>query len=140
MRISGMLIDIDGVLTVSWQPLPALAHLGAAAAHALMVGDDIKTDVLAAQRQGLTGSWSRPASTCPAPTTAPARRLTTSLTPSPTCRPCSRACLDRRHPNMRDQTRHDHTGQPVSVRASSDTSRVQGLFSPFFSQGAWGER
>jgi len=33
----------------------ALAHLGAAAAHTLMVGDDIETDVLAAQRQGLTG-------------------------------------------------------------------------------------
>jgi ribonucleotide monophosphatase NagD (HAD superfamily) len=34
---------------------PALRHLGAAAAHTLMVGDDIETDVLAAQRQGLTG-------------------------------------------------------------------------------------
>jgi HAD superfamily hydrolase (TIGR01458 family) len=33
----------------------ALAHLGAGAAHTLMVGDDIETDVLAAQRQGLTG-------------------------------------------------------------------------------------
>jgi HAD superfamily hydrolase (TIGR01458 family) len=33
----------------------ALAHLGADAAHTLMVGDDIETDVLAAQRQGLTG-------------------------------------------------------------------------------------
>ena len=34
----------------------ALTQLGAAAAaHTLMVGDDIETDVLAAQRQGLTG-------------------------------------------------------------------------------------
>ena len=33
----------------------ALAHLGAGAARTLMVGDDIETDVLAAQRQGLTG-------------------------------------------------------------------------------------
>jgi HAD superfamily hydrolase (TIGR01458 family) len=33
----------------------ALAHLGAAAAGTLMVGDDIENDVLAAQRQGLTG-------------------------------------------------------------------------------------
>jgi HAD superfamily hydrolase (TIGR01458 family) len=33
----------------------SLAHLGAAAAETLMVGDDIETDVLAAQRQGLTG-------------------------------------------------------------------------------------
>ncbi len=33
----------------------ALAHLGADAAHALMTGDDIETDVLAAQRQGITG-------------------------------------------------------------------------------------
>jgi len=33
----------------------ALARLGADAAGTLMVGDDIETDVLAAQRQGLTG-------------------------------------------------------------------------------------
>jgi HAD superfamily hydrolase (TIGR01458 family) len=33
----------------------ALAHLGAVAAGTLMVGDDIENDVLAAQRQGLTG-------------------------------------------------------------------------------------
>ena len=33
----------------------ALAHLGTPAAHTLMIGDDIETDVLAAQRQGLTG-------------------------------------------------------------------------------------
>jgi HAD superfamily hydrolase (TIGR01458 family) len=33
----------------------ALAHLGASAADALMVGDDIDNDVLAAQRHGLTG-------------------------------------------------------------------------------------
>jgi len=34
----------------------ALAHLHADAAETLMVGDDIETDVLAAQRQGLTGA------------------------------------------------------------------------------------
>jgi HAD superfamily hydrolase (TIGR01458 family) len=33
----------------------ALAHLGAGAADTVMVGDDIETDVLAAQRHGLTG-------------------------------------------------------------------------------------
>ncbi|MFJ1613808.1 MULTISPECIES: HAD-IIA family hydrolase [unclassified Streptomyces] len=33
----------------------ALAHLGATASQALMVGDDIESDVLAAQRAGLTG-------------------------------------------------------------------------------------
>jgi len=33
----------------------ALAHLGTAAAHTLMIGDDIETDVLAAQAHGLTG-------------------------------------------------------------------------------------
>ncbi len=33
----------------------ALAHLGAGAAGTVMVGDDIENDVLAAQRQGLTG-------------------------------------------------------------------------------------
>jgi len=34
----------------------ALAHLGASAAGTLMVGDDVENDVLAAQRQGLTGA------------------------------------------------------------------------------------
>jgi HAD superfamily hydrolase (TIGR01458 family) len=34
----------------------ALAHLGASADGTLMVGDDIENDVLAAQRQGLTGA------------------------------------------------------------------------------------
>jgi ribonucleotide monophosphatase NagD (HAD superfamily) len=33
----------------------ALAHLGADAVHTVMVGDEIESDVLAAQRQGLTG-------------------------------------------------------------------------------------
>lgn len=33
----------------------ALAHLGATASEALMVGDDIESDVLAAQRGGITG-------------------------------------------------------------------------------------
>ncbi|MFE5588311.1 HAD hydrolase-like protein [Kitasatospora sp. NPDC056531] len=33
----------------------ALAHLGVAAAEAVMVGDDIESDVLAAQRYGITG-------------------------------------------------------------------------------------
>jgi HAD superfamily hydrolase (TIGR01458 family) len=33
----------------------ALAHLGATAAGTVMVGDDVENDVLAAQRQGLTG-------------------------------------------------------------------------------------
>jgi HAD superfamily hydrolase (TIGR01458 family) len=33
----------------------ALAHLGVSAAGTLMVGDDVENDVLAAQRQGLTG-------------------------------------------------------------------------------------
>ena len=34
----------------------ALARLDASAAGTVMVGDDIETDVLAAQRQGLTGA------------------------------------------------------------------------------------
>ncbi|MFJ9680061.1 HAD-IIA family hydrolase [Streptomyces sp. NPDC101194] len=33
----------------------ALAHLGVTASHALMIGDDVESDVLAAQRAGLTG-------------------------------------------------------------------------------------
>ena len=76
-RIRAVLIDIDGVLTISWKPLPGtvagLHRLRAAAVPlalvtntpsrtrasisggTVMVGDDIETDVLAAQRQGLTG-------------------------------------------------------------------------------------
>ena len=46
--------------TVVGKPAPAffataLARLGASAADTVMVGDDIETDVLVAQRQGLTG-------------------------------------------------------------------------------------
>ncbi|MFE4691289.1 HAD-IIA family hydrolase [Streptomyces sp. NPDC056749] len=37
----------------------ALAHLGADPARTLMVGDDIETDVLAAQRHGITGALVR---------------------------------------------------------------------------------
>jgi len=33
----------------------SLAHLSADASHAVMIGDDIETDVLAAQRHGLRG-------------------------------------------------------------------------------------
>jgi ribonucleotide monophosphatase NagD (HAD superfamily) len=33
----------------------ALAHVSADAEHTLMTGDDIENDVLAAQRQGITG-------------------------------------------------------------------------------------
>ncbi|MEU8436499.1 TIGR01458 family HAD-type hydrolase [Streptomyces sp. NPDC029216] len=45
---------------VTGKPAPAffasaLAHLGADASEALMVGDDIESDVLAAQRSGITG-------------------------------------------------------------------------------------
>jgi hypothetical protein len=164
MRISAVLIDIDGVLTVSWKPLPgavaalrqlraaglprtsdglqldsgafvagleqaagieaevvgkpaaaffatALAHLGAAAAHTLMVGDDIETDVLAAQRQGLTGVLVKPANTCPAPTTTPAAHPTTSLAPSPICRPAGA-------PGMTAQPRTCATRPATTARAS----------------------
>ncbi|MFI1736872.1 HAD-IIA family hydrolase [Streptomyces sioyaensis] len=46
--------------TVTGKPSPAffdtaLAHLGVPASEALMVGDDIESDVLAAQRRGITG-------------------------------------------------------------------------------------
>ena len=80
----------------------ALAHLDAAAADTLMVGDDIESDVLAAQAKDSPGFLSRPASTCPVPTATPAARPTTSWSPSPTCQPCSRTCRDRH--------RRGHTG------------------------------
>src|ERR1017187_3487132 len=95
-EVRAVLLDIDGVLTVSWRPIPgaaeavawlreagyqvalvtnttsrtrasvpgtpahaffatALTALGVTAAHAAMVGDDIHSDVLAAQRAGMTG-------------------------------------------------------------------------------------
>ncbi|MFI0906335.1 HAD-IIA family hydrolase [Streptomyces sioyaensis] len=46
--------------TVTGKPSPAffdtaLAHLGVPASEALMIGDDIESDVLAAQRRGITG-------------------------------------------------------------------------------------
>lgn len=46
--------------TVTGKPSPAffdtaLAHLGVPASQALMIGDDIESDVLAAQRRGITG-------------------------------------------------------------------------------------
>ena len=73
--VKGLLLDMDGVLGVSWRPLPgaaaAVARLpaaglplrvltnmsarGRAAGRAAMVGDDVENDVLAAQAVGMTG-------------------------------------------------------------------------------------
>lgn len=73
--VKGLLLDMDGVLGVSWRPLPgaaaAVARLraaglplrvltntsarGRAASRAAMVGDDVENDVLAAQAVGMTG-------------------------------------------------------------------------------------
>jgi ribonucleotide monophosphatase NagD (HAD superfamily) len=54
-RAAGITAEVVG------KPAPAfftaaLAYLGASADGTLMVGDDIENDVLAAQRQGLTGA------------------------------------------------------------------------------------
>lgn len=73
----------------------ALARLGASAAGTVMVGDDIETDVLAAQRQGSPGCWSRPASTSRARTALPPAPPTMSWTPSPACPPCWSNCRER---------------------------------------------
>jgi FMN phosphatase YigB (HAD superfamily) len=59
------------------------ARLGASAAGNVMVGDDIETDVLAAQRQGSPGCWSRPASTFRARTAPQPAAPTMSWTPPP---------------------------------------------------------
>lgn len=65
----------------------AVADLGADAARTVKAGDDIAADVLAAQRQGSPGRWSRPASAFPARIATPSGPLTVSWTPSATCPP-----------------------------------------------------
>jgi HAD-hyrolase-like len=78
----------------------ALAHLGTGAAHTLMVGDDVETDVLAARRQGLTGVLVKTGKYLPSAHHNASGTPTTSLAPSPTCRPCSGTCRDRRYPRI----------------------------------------
>jgi ribonucleotide monophosphatase NagD (HAD superfamily) len=73
----------------------ALARLGARAAGTVMVGDDIDTDVLAAQRQGLTGVLVETGKYLPRTHRAAAGTPTTCWTPSPTCPPCWNNCLNR---------------------------------------------
>ncbi len=58
--IAGLEQAAGATAEVVGKPAPAffaaaLAHLGASPAATMMVGDDIESDVLAAQRQGLTG-------------------------------------------------------------------------------------
>jgi HAD superfamily hydrolase (TIGR01458 family) len=58
--VAGLELAAGTTAEVVGKPAPAfftaaLAHLGADAGRTLMVGDDIENDVLAAQRQGLTG-------------------------------------------------------------------------------------
>ena len=66
----------------------ALARLGVGAADTLMVGDDIEADVLAAQRQGLTGVLVKTGKYLPRTHRSASGTPTTSWTPSPTCPPC----------------------------------------------------
>jgi hypothetical protein len=71
----------------------ALALLHADAAHTLMVGDDIETNVLAAQRQGLIGALVQNRQV-PAPHAPQGQRQTRpSSAPSPTCQPCWRIVI-----------------------------------------------
>ena len=65
----------------------ALAHLGAGAADTVVVGDDIETDVLAAQRRGLTGVLVKTGKYLPSTHRAATGTPTTSWTPSPACQP-----------------------------------------------------
>jgi ribonucleotide monophosphatase NagD (HAD superfamily) len=58
--VTGLERALGTTAEVVGKPAPAffaaaLAHLGAVAAGTVMVGDDIENDVVAAQRQGLTG-------------------------------------------------------------------------------------
>ena len=81
----------------------ALAHLGAGPAGTVMVGDDIETDVLAAQRQGLTGVLVKTGKYLPARTGPPAAPPAMSWTPSPACPPCSSNCNQREGSNAPNQ-------------------------------------
>jgi ribonucleotide monophosphatase NagD (HAD superfamily) len=79
----------------------ALAHLHADAADTLMVGDDIETDVLAAQRQGLTGALVKTGKYLPrthrsaSGTPDPARSLCTPVQGQHGAVGCSRLTLGR---------------------------------------------
>jgi hypothetical protein len=79
----------------------ALPRLDADAAGNVMVGDDIETDVLAAQRQGLTGVLVKTGKYLPARITPPPAPRTMSWTRSPTCPPCWSSCHERREPGPR---------------------------------------
>ena len=73
----------------------ALAHLHADAAHTLIVGDDVETDVLAAQRQGLTGALVKTGKYLPRTHRSASGTPTMSWTPSPACQPCWSNCHER---------------------------------------------
>lgn len=73
----------------------ALARLGASADGAVMVGDDIETDVLAAQRQGLIGVLVKTGKYLRARTRLPSAPPTMSWTPSLACPPCWSNCRER---------------------------------------------
>jgi ribonucleotide monophosphatase NagD (HAD superfamily) len=72
MRVAGVLIDIDGVLTVSWQPLPgavaALRQLRAAALPLALV-----TNTASRPRASIAAALGRPASRSPPPIFSPPR-------------------------------------------------------------------
>jgi hypothetical protein len=126
------LIDTDGVLTVSWQPLPdavaAVSRLRDAGLKLALLTDivliggagpefgyqalnevfghlqngarlvalhrnlswrtDVETDVLAAQRVGITGVLASTANTCPGRFAAPAEHPTTFPIPPRKCHRC----------------------------------------------------
>ena len=60
-----------------------------------MVGDDIETDVLAAQRQGLIGVLVKTGKYLPRTYQAATGTPTMSWTPSPACPPCWSNCRER---------------------------------------------
>ena len=102
----------------------ALARLGADAAGTVMVGDDIETDVLAAQRQGLTGVLVKTGKYLPRTHRAAAAPRTMSWTPSPACPPCWSNCLETIKRSPAACQRRNLTDARDAV-ISTDTDRIR---------------
>jgi hypothetical protein len=110
----------------------ALARLDASAAGTVMVGDDIETDVLAAQRQGLTGALVKTGKYLPR-THAAAGTPTISWTPSPACPPCWSNCPDTAGGSSRGRRQRARAGTwrtACDTVISTDTGRKTDLDPP----------
>ena len=81
-----------------------------------MVGDDIETDVLAAQRQGLTWVLVKTGKYLPSAHHGATGTPDHVLDSFADLRPCSSTCPDRRHCNVRDGTSRNNAVMPNTGR------------------------